>query len=44
MGPTSNFSALSDVSTVVLTLNMLLGRLEIMPLLLLAFPGLWKKR
>lgn len=43
MGPTGNFSALSDVSTVVLTLNMLLGRLEIMPLLLLFFPGLWKK-
>ena len=43
MGPTGNFSALSDVSTVVLTLNMLLGRLEIMPLLLLLFPGLWKK-
>ena len=43
MGPTGNFSALSDVSTVVLTLNMLLGRLEVMPLLLLLFPGLWKK-
>ena len=43
MGPTGNFSALSDMSTVVLTLNMLLGRLEIMPLLLLLFPGLWKK-
>lgn len=43
MGPTGNFSALSNVSTVVLTFSMLLGRLEIMPLLLLLFPGLWKK-
>ena len=44
LGPTSNFSMLSGVSKIVLSLNMLLGRLEIMPLLLLVFPGLWKKR
>lgn len=44
LGPTSNFSMLSAVSKIVLSLNMLLGRLEIMPLLLLVFPGLWKKR
>ena len=44
LGPTSNFFSLSNVSKVCLSLNMLLGRLEIMPLLLLLFPGLWKKR
>lgn len=44
LGPTSNFFSLSNVSKVFLSLNMLLGRLEIMPLLLLLFPSLWKKR
>ncbi len=44
LGPTSNFFALSNVSKVVLSLEMLLGRLEIMPLLLLLFPSLWKRR
>lgn len=44
LGPTANFSILSDFSIVSLSLLMLLGRLEIMPLLLLLFPGLWKKR
>lgn len=44
LGPTGNFFALSNVSKIFLSANMLLGRLEIMPLLLLLFPGLWKKR
>ena len=44
LGPTCNFFALSNVSKVVLSFEMLLGRLEIMPLLLLLFPGLWRKR
>ena len=44
LGPTCNFSGLGIVSKVVLTFEMLLGRLEIMPLLLLLFPGLWRKR
>lgn len=44
LGPTGNFFALSNVSKIFLSINMLLGRLEIMPLLLLLFPGLWKKR
>lgn len=43
LGPTANFSILSGVSKVLLSANMLLGRLEIMPLLLLLFPDLWKK-
>ena len=44
LGPTGNFAALSNVSKAVLSAGMLLGRLEIMPLLLLLFPGLWRKR
>lgn len=44
LGPTANFSPLSGVSKLVLSASMLLGRLEIMPLLLLLFPSLWKKR
>ena len=44
LGPTSNFAMLSNVSKVVLSTGMLLGRLEIMPLLLLLFPGLWRRR
>ena len=44
LGPTSNFCGLSALSKIVLSANMLLGRLEILPLLLLLFPGLWKKK
>lgn len=44
LGPTGNFSILSNFSTIVLTINMLLGRLEILPLLLLLYPDLWKKK
>ena len=44
LGPTANFSILSNFSKLMLSALMLLGRLEIMPLLLLLFPTLWKKR
>ena len=44
LGPTANFSILSAFSKLFLSAMMLLGRLEIMPLLLLLFPTLWKKR
>lgn len=44
LGPTSNFSSLSGLSKVVLSASMLLGRLEILPLLLLLYPSLWKKK
>ena len=43
VGPTRNFAFLSVLSKVVLTITMLLGRLEIMPLLVLLFPSVWKK-
>ncbi len=44
LGPLSNFGALSDASTFVLTWVMLLGRLEIIPVLVLFFPSLWRKK
>ncbi|MBO4913744.1 MAG: TrkH family potassium uptake protein, partial [Oscillospiraceae bacterium] len=43
IGPTCNFAFLSALSKVTLTFTMLLGRLEIMPLLVLLFPSIWKK-
>ena len=43
VGPTCNFAFLSALSKVVLTITMLLGRLEIMPLLVLLFPSVWKR-
>ena len=44
VGPMSNYSASSDFSTVVLSFGMLLGRLEIFPMLLLFSPAVWKSR
>lgn len=43
VGPTCNFSGLSDVSKLVLSFDMLAGRLEIFPILILFAPSLWKK-
>lgn len=44
VGPTGNFSGFSNFSTVLLSLVMLLGRLEIIPIIILLAPGTWKKR
>lgn len=43
VGPASNFADYSDLSKIVLSLAMLLGRLEIYPMLLLFMPSLWSK-
>lgn len=43
VGPAMNFSAYSWFSKVVLTLAMLIGRLEIYPILLLFVPSVWRK-
>ena len=43
VGPTGNFSGFSAASTVVLILNMLIGRLEIFPMLFLFAPSNWKR-
>lgn len=39
VGPVGNFSSLSDVSKLVLSFDMLAGRLEIFPMLLLFAPS-----
>ncbi len=43
VGPASNFSLFSPLSKIVLILDMLIGRLEIFPILLLLSPYTWKK-
>lgn len=43
VGPMENFGFFSDTSKVVLILDMLAGRLELFPMLLLFTPATWKK-
>lgn len=43
VGPTQNFSWYSDFSTFVLSMVMLIGRLEIFPMLMLFAPTTWRK-
>lgn len=43
VGPTGNFSFFSPLSKIVLSFDMLLGRLEIFPLLLLFMPSVWHR-
>ena len=43
VGPTGNFSSLTDLSKLVLCFDMLAGRLEIFPILMLFSPSLWRK-
>ena len=43
VGPASNYGALSVFSKLVLSFDMLLGRLEILPLLFLFMPSTWRK-
>ena len=44
VGPTCNFSAYSDFSKLVLILDMLAGRLEIFPILVLFSRNTWRYR
>ena len=44
VGPTGNFSAFSTGNKLLLAANMLIGRLEIFPILLLFAPGVWTRR
>ena len=44
VGATQHFSIYSDLSKIILSLDMLLGRLEIFPLLLLLSPDTWSRR
>lgn len=44
VGPTCNFGFLSGFSKVTMSALMLLGRLEIMPLLVLLMPSVWRRK
>ena len=43
VGPAANFSALHPLSKIVLTFDMLAGRLELFPMLLLFAPETWRR-
>ncbi len=43
VGPTGNFADFSSLSKIVMSICMLVGRLEIFPMLLLFSPSTWKK-
>ena len=43
VGPSGNFSVFSPLSKIVLILDMLAGRLELFPLVMLSWPGTWRK-
>ncbi|MBR0280468.1 MAG: TrkH family potassium uptake protein [Oscillibacter sp.] len=44
VGPTGNFSAFSPASKLLLSFDMLVGRLEVFPMLLLFAPSIWSRR
>ena len=44
VGPTQNFSLFSNLSKLVLTFDMLAGRLEIFPMLIMCTMGIKRKR
>lgn len=43
VGPTRNFNMFSDLSKIIFSLDMLFGRLEIFPMLVLFAPNTWRK-
>ena len=43
VGPTGNFAAFSNLSKIVLSLCMLIGRLEVFPILMLVAPSAWRQ-
>lgn len=43
VGPVENYSFFSNFSKIVLSFNMLLGRLEIFPIIMLFSPSVWKR-
>jgi trk system potassium uptake protein len=43
VGPASNFSGLSDFQTWLCTLAMMIGRLEIVTLLIIFTPKFWQR-
>jgi len=43
IGPMGSYAGFSDLSKLVLSMNMLIGRLELFPILLLFTPGVWNR-
>jgi trk system potassium uptake protein TrkH len=43
VGPAGNFAVLSDFQTWVLTIAMLMGRLELISMLVLFTPQFWRR-
>jgi trk system potassium uptake protein TrkH len=43
VGATGNYSAFSEFSKIVLSFDMLVGRLEVYPMLILFIPSVWRK-
>lgn len=43
VGPMGNYSAFSNFSKLVLSMDMLLGRLEIFPIIIACIPSVWKR-
>lgn len=44
VSPVGNFSAFSVFSKIILSVDMLIGRLEVFPILLLLSPAIWQKK
>ena len=44
VGPASSYAAYSDPATLLLTITMLIGRLEIYPVIFILSPKTWTKR
>jgi trk system potassium uptake protein TrkH len=44
VGPMGNYGFYSPLSKIVLSMNMLLGRLEVFPILLSLMPSFWKRK
>lgn len=44
VGPTENFGFFSSLSKIVLSFDMLLGRLECLPVIILLSPNVWRKK
>ena len=44
VGPTQNFAHFSDLSKWVFIFDMLAGRLELFPMIVLLIPGTWKRK
>lgn len=43
VGPVENFADFSHFSKIILTVDMLIGRLEVFPMIILFMPSVWKK-